>query len=157
MNTRSNLAYDNRQTATYPEQFSYSSPNVRIKVSKKSEQVVQKRADVAGIARVFLVVAFAFVVLFRGVIITDKTATVQTKNSMLEATIASNEKLQVEIDQALDLDKIETIARDELGMRPAEKYQTVYLNFSQTDYVEKVATPDSHIGAFLSNIVSYLN
>ena len=158
MNTRSNLAYDSRQTATaYPEQLPYSSPNVRIRVSKKTQQAVKKRADVAGIFRVLIFVACAFVVLLRGVMITDKNTTVQNKQEQLEATITANEKLQVEIDRALDLNKVETIARDELGMRQAEKYQTVYLNLSQTDYVEKIAKPELQIGQFLNNIVSYLD
>lgn len=158
MNTRSNLAYDNRQTREiYPDQLPYSSPNVRIKISTKTKQNAHKRVDIAGLGRIFLIVACAFVVLFRGVMITDKNTTVQEKLSQLEATITANEKLQVEIDQALDLDKVETIARDELGMRQAEKYQTVYLNLSQSDYVEKTAKPESHVGAFLSSIVAYLD
>lgn len=169
MNTRTNLAYDNRlydhadQVVSYPAYSPYhTSSNVRIKVpSKKVNRVAERRAHTAVIARVLLIAAFAFVVLLRGVMITDRCASVEKKKAELEALVASNEKLQVEIDRALDLDKVEAIARDELGMRRAEKYQTVYLNLAQTDFVEKTAkdksTSGTQIGTFLNGALAYLD
>ena len=144
MNTRTNLAYDRLYGTTdpavsYPAYNPYpTSPNVRVKVStKKSNRKAERRAHTAGILRVVLVVAFAFLLLVRGVMITDSCASVEKKQKELNALVASNEKLQVDIDRSLDLDKVEAIAKDELGMRRAEKYQTVYLNLSQEGYVEK--------------------
>lgn len=169
MNTRTNLAYDNRfykqyeQSATYPAYNPYpTSPNVRIKVAApKTNRAAQRKAHTAGIARVMLVVMFAFLVLLRGVMITDKTASLEKKQAEYEALVASNEKLQVEIDRALDLDKVEAIAKDELGMRRAEKYQTVYLNLEQADYVEKTlkdkSASDVKVGTFLNGVVAYLD
>ncbi|MBR7163542.1 MAG: septum formation initiator family protein [Clostridia bacterium] len=169
MNTRTNLAYEDRlygqadRAVSYPAYNPYtSSPNVRIKVStKKTQRVAQRRAHTAGILRVLLVVAFAFLVLLRGVMITDQNASAEKKQAELEALVASNEKLQVEIDRALDLDKVETIARDELGMRRAEKYQTIYLNLEQTDYVEKTVknknASKAQAGEFLNSAVAYLD
>ena len=91
--------------------------------------------------------------------ITDKCCSVEKKQAELNALVASNEKLQVDIDRSLDLDKVETIARDELGMRRAEKHQTIYLDMSQSDYVEKVAknefSPLLRVGEFFSGLMSY--
>ena len=168
MNTRTNLAYDRlygpaESAASYPAYNPYpTSPNVRVKVStKKSSRVAERRAHTVGILRVLLVVAFAFIVLARGVMITDRCASVEKKKTELNALVASNENLQVEIDSSLDLDKVEAFARDELGMRRAEKYQTVYLNLAQEGYVEKTSKDkDSSkvkAGEFLSDTLAYLD
>ena len=93
--------------------------------------------------------------------LTEKTATVEKKQAELQALIAGNEKLQVEIDRALDLSKVENIARNELGMHPAEKNQTIYINLEQVDYVERVA--GSHFSlfdgmkSFLGGLVAYFD
>lgn len=160
MNTRTNLAYDHTNAAvSYPIERPHTSPNVRIKVSKKKEQTKAKRANATGLVKLALVVACAFVILLRGVMITDKCCSVEKKQAELNALVASNEKLQVDIDRSLDLDKVETIARDELGMRRAEKHQTIYLDMSQSDYVEKVAknefSPLLRVGEFFSGLMSY--
>lgn len=161
MNSRNNLAYDHRYTTAYPLGLPQTQPNVRIKVSKSKEKVAQRHANTLGILRVLLVALFAFVVLYRGVMITDRSNTVNQKQANLEALVASNEKLQFEIDRSLDLDHVEAIARDELGMRRAQKYQTIYLNLEQTDYVEKVAknefAPASRVAEMVTRLVAYLD
>lgn len=163
MNSRSNLAYTSRSEAvSYPVKTPYApSPNVRIKVSKKKQQAAQKRANVLSLVKIMAVMCLAFLVLYRGLMITDKSSAVEQKQSELEAIVTSNEKLQFDIDRSLDLKKIESIARDQLGMRRAEKYQTVYLDLAQADYVEKVATnefsPFGRVADFFSSIMAYLD
>lgn len=163
MSAKSNLAYESRSAAvSYPTKAPYTpSPNIRIKVSTKKQQVAQKRANLTSLVSVVAVMALAFIVLLRGLMITDKCAAVEQKQAELNALITSNEKLQYEIDRSLDLKNVEAIARDQLGMRRAEKYQTVYLDLPQTDYVEKVATGEfslfGRIGSFFSSIIAYLD
>jgi len=160
VNNRSNLAYDNRSEVAYPATHPQTSSNVRIKVSRKAQNVARRRANTAGIVRILFVMCCAFIVLFRGVMLTDKCATVEKKQAELENLVAANEKLQFEIDRSLDLDKVENIARNELGMHPAEKYQTIYINLEQVDYVEQVASsfsPFRHISDFFSGLVEYLD
>ena len=41
--------------------------------------------------------------------VTDRCASVERKQKELNALIASNEKLQVDIDRSLDLDKVESL------------------------------------------------
>ncbi len=159
MNSRSSLAYDNSYRATQPAYIPNTQSNVRIKVS--TQKAVQKRTKATGMLSLFLIVGFAFIVLLRGVMITDKATNIDIKRENLNVLITSNEKLQFEIDRSLDLDNVETIARNELGMRRAEKYQTIYLNLEQTDYVEKVAknefAPASRFLELTSSLMAYLD
>ncbi len=158
MNRGSNLAY---QYSATPETRPDSSSNLRIKVSTKAQRKALARKRAWGLAKIVLVMCFAFTVLYRGLLITDKANNVAQKQSDLNALITSNEKLQVEIDRSLDLKKVEAVAENELGMRRAEKYQTVYINLDQVDYVEKVAekefAPGSRITEFFSGFLAYLD
>jgi len=161
VNSRSNLAYDHYVANPYPVQHPQTQSNVRIRVSKTKQQVAQRQAKLLSMAKILLVASLAFLVLYRGVIITDTCNAVEQKQNTLNALITSNEKLQVEIDRSLDLDNIETIARDQLGMRRAEKYQTIYIDLEQVDYVEKTAksefSPTSHVSEFFSGLMAYLD
>lgn len=155
MNSRSNLAYE------HPAQIPQKQSNVRIRISKKKKQSAQKRERALSIVKILLVVSCAFVVLYRGVMITDKCAAVDTKKTELEELVASNKKLQFEIDRSLDLKNVEAIAQNELGMRRAEKYQTVYIDLEQVDYVEKTAknefSPASRVAEFITGLAAYLD
>ena len=139
MNSRTNLAYDDLMTAPYSSRMPYEQSGLRIHTSTKASEVTRKKTHSVKFSGIAIVAVFAFLVLCRGVMITDKSADLDRKRNELNALITSNEKLQVEIDRSLDLDKVEAIATTELGMRRAEKYQTVYVDLEQTDFVEKTA------------------
>lgn len=162
MNSRTNLAYDHCMEAPYSVGLPKEQSNVRIRVSAKTkEQAVTKKAHALGLGKILIVALFAFLVLCRGVMITDKSAAVAEKKAELNALITSNEKLQVEIDRALDLKNIEAIAVNELGMRRAEKYQTVYVELAQADFVEKTVRKDylssGRTADAVTGIVAYMD
>ena len=160
MNSRNNLAYDPLYSPEQPERQTRTQSNIRIKVSKKT-QSNQKHANAVGLVKLVLLATFAFVVLFRGVMITDRSAIVNQKAEEYQNLVTTNEKLQFEIDRSLDLDNVEYIARNELGMRRAEKYQTVYINIEQTDYVEKYVknkfNPLETLKLSAGNLLAYLD
>lgn len=155
MAQRDNLAYDYRDAyyGGYRGQNAVPahSPNVRIKERPKAKpkaqtkQIVKKKTKTkakAKISTIFMIAflaAAAFLVLFRGVMITEKCNQIEKKEKELTDTVAVNQKMQLEIDQSLDLKKVESVATEKLGMRRPEKYQTVYVNLEQVDYVEKTS------------------
>ncbi len=161
MNTRSNLAYNHHVAVPYSEPQVQAHPNVRIRVSNKKQRAAAKRANAFSILRFALVVFCAFLVLYRGLVITEKCNAVEQKRNELNALITSNEKLQFEIDRSLDLKHVEAVAQNELGMRRAEKYQTIYIDLEQVDYVEKTAkhqfSPISRIAEFCTGLMAYLD
>ncbi len=159
MNYRSNLAYNTAASHAYPQQAPKRQSNVRIRVSSKKQQAAKTRANVMNIVKILLFMACAFVVLYRAVIITDKCNAVEKKQDELNALVTANEKLQFEIDRSLDLKKVEAVAQNKLGMRRAEKYQTVYIDLAPVDYVEKTASrefaPASRIAEFFKGLMAY--
>lgn len=136
-----NLAYNYQSTTPAPMQKPHKNPNSNIRIKNtqknKSKSAIKPKYDYSVILRVALIALFAFFVLYRGVIITDKTNQLSEKKKELANLQAKNEKLQVEIEKSLDLARIEEIASEKLNMRRPEKYQIVYINLDRTDFVEK--------------------
>lgn len=105
-----------------------------------------------------LLSAMAFLVLFRGLMITSGYEQLEQKNALLAETIAENQKLQFKIDQTLDLKNIEKIAENTFNMGQPSKAQTIYINLDQANEVKKVSGGNSFVDAvknFFGSIVEY--
>lgn len=134
-----------------------NNPNIRIKTGASAkkrpskEQIMrqkkaQLRAKLSAFGAVMLIVLAAFLVLYRGVVITETTNRIETKEKELTNIIATNKRVEMEIEHALDLKIVENAALERLGMSRPEKYQTVYVDLNQVDHVEKISKGD-HFGA----------
>ena len=100
----------------------------------------------------------AFLVLFRGLMITSGYEKLEAKNAELEEIIAENQKIQFKIDQMLDLKNIENIAKNTYNMGEPTKAQTIYINLDQTEEVKKVRQNSGIFQAikdFFGGIVEY--
>lgn len=134
--------------------------NKKIKVNNPAES---SRSSVAKARRntilsVVILAAMAFLVLFRGLMITSGYEKLEAKNAELEAVISENQKIQFKIDQMLDLKNIENIAKNTYNMGEPTKAQTIYINLDQTEEVKKVRESGSFFQAikdFFGGIVEY--
>ncbi len=116
------------------------------------------RIQKSTVISVVLLSAMAFMVLFRGLMITSGYEKLEQKNALLSETIAGNQKLQFKIDQTLDLKNIEKIAENTFNMGQPSKAQTIYINLDQTNEVKKVKGGNSIIDAiknFFGSVVEY--
>lgn len=160
--SRTNLAYDEREFYTTDKRFS----NLRIKTvqTKKAEEpqkaVAKKTRKKSSLSfPVILLVLMAFLVLYRGVIITEKCDTVETKRELLEQMQTTNQKTQLEIDASLNLKNVEDVAVSKLNMARPEKNQTVYIKIQQDGVVEKTdsSLPTKAVTNFLGMLKAYLD
>jgi len=122
-------------------------PRTKAKAKKKS-----------NLALVVLA-AVAFLVLCRGVMITEQIDRVEKKRAELNALTTANEKTQIEIDSATNLKNVEEIATTRLNMARPEKNQTVYIKIEQPDVVEKIdgsGNVDS-VSDFFGTLQAYLD
>ena len=140
-------------------------------IKQKKEAPAQDRAagrwSLRLIGNVLLLCVFAFAVLIRYSTIVERDHRLETLKKEYTSITDENKRLQVEIDSALNLDKVEQVARNDLGMAKPEKYQTVYVNIKGDDYVEvaKDASGDEEKGGkqfyatiiqTLGNVLEYL-
>lgn len=154
-----NLAYRYEYSAE-PLHTPYQNPNLRIKSTTKKSTKPQPKNRYASFLRLAIVALFAFLVLARGVALTDKANRLNEMKKELAQLQAQNQKTQMDIEKALDLNRIEQIASQKLNMRRPEKYQIVYINLDRVDYVEKAegtASPINKAGRLFSDIKSYLD
>lgn len=87
-----------------------------------------------------LVVIGIFILLltisYRNSQINEKFSEVQSLKKELSSTQKENEQLKVSIENSLNLNTIEKMAKEKLGMQKLTNKQTIYVNLSKKDYVE---------------------
>lgn len=89
--------------------------------------------------RIALCFAVAFVIVNGYVKINEAYNEVSKLEKEYNDIIATNQDLQVKIDKAVDLEQLQTIASERLGMVSPERYQMFYIDMQQGDYAETYA------------------
>lgn len=115
----------------------------------KTQSRKARKTKKSAVLTILVIAVAAFLVLCRGVIITEKCNEIDKKKSELENTITTNQKMQLEIDKSLNLKNVEEIATNKLNMARPEKYQTIYIKIQQQDFVEKTNGSPDRINAFV--------
>lgn len=166
---KSNLAYKETEFSYMVMPETERNSNLRIRSVKtqnkvENEKTVRKTKSKAKLHKktnlsLFFLAVIAFLVLSRGVMITEKIDRIEEKREALNKMIASNQKTQIEIDSALNLKNVEEIATQRLNMARPEKHQTVYIKIDQKDSVEKTESPDAvdAVSNFFGTLKAYLD
>ncbi len=109
-------------------------PRQEVRISKE-----QKKRQI----KLTLVVIGIFVLLltisYRNSQINEKFNQVQTLKKDLASLKKENEQLEVNIQNSLNLNTIEKLAKEKLGMQKLTNKQTVYINLPKKDYVESAS------------------
>ena len=106
-------------------------PRQEVKMSKEQ---IKRRKNIA------LIVAAIFVVLltvsYRNSQINEKFNEVQKLKKELSSIQKENEQLKVNIENGLNLNNVEKLAKEKLGMQKLTNRQTLYVSLPKKDYVE---------------------
>ena len=90
-----------------------------------------------------LIVIGIFVLLltisYRNSQINEEFAQIQTMKRELSSLEKENEQLKVSIENSLNLNTIEKLAKEKLGMQKLTNRQTIYINLPKKDYVESAS------------------
>lgn len=106
-------------------------PRDNIKLSKE-----QKRKQIKLTLVVIGIFMLLLTISYRNSRINEKFNEVQTLKKELSSIEKENEQLKVSIENSLNLNTIEKIAKEKLGMQKLTKNKTVYINLPKKDYVE---------------------
>ena len=112
---------------------------------KKTRHIAFK--DVFAYAVITLL---AFTLLFRYACITEMTARLaklKEEYNKAQSVVVAKE---FEMEQNIDLRKVEEIATTELGMQRPEKHQIVYIDMKNSDYTESTVVKEDKGGFFAS-------
>jgi len=106
-------------------------PRQEIKVSKEQREKQFKLTLV-----VIAIFAVLLTISYRNSKINEKFNQAQSLKRELSAIQKENEQLKVNIENGLNLNTIEKLAKEELGMQKLTNRQTIYVSLPKKDYVE---------------------
>jgi len=138
------LEFDTRFSKKRPElvrgEFSSSD------VNKKRRQAVKSLCS-------YLLVVFllASSVVYTKVLLMQAKTEVSNLEKQYANIVEENTNKKIQMEQSIDLKKIEEIAISQYGMQRLDKNQTIYVKVVQEDYAEIVNEKDNH-----KEIESYL-
>ena len=111
-------------------------PRQNVKVSKKQKERQKKLTlIVMGIFILLLTISY------RNSQINERFSQVQTLKRQLSSLQKENEQLKVNIENSVNLNTIENLAKNKLGMQKLTNKQTKYISLPKKDYV-KAATEE---------------
>ena len=109
-------------------------PRQEIKISK-----AQKRKQTKLTLIVIAIFALLLTISYRNSQINEKFTQVQSQRKELASLQKENEQLKVNIANGLNLNNIEKIAKEKLGMQKLTNKQTLYVSLPKKDYVESAS------------------
>ena len=98
----------------------------------KKEKSKRVKQTVTVVALFVVLVAISY----RNSEINESFSKVQSLKTELAAIQKENEQLEVNIENSLNLNNIEQIAKEKLGMQKLTNRQTVYIELPKKDYVK---------------------
>lgn len=105
---------------------------------QKKQQVKVERNNVKAKSIVYLGIIFAvlFAMGYQNSKINEQFSELKASEKQLATLQKENEQLEVTIENSLNLNNLEQIAKEQLGMQKATTKQTKYVSLPKRDYVE---------------------
>ena len=130
--------YDEPIKKRKPQKRKTKTVNTRTVSNKRNHEQMQYK-------RTFMISKF--------VAVNEMNQQVASLKSQLTTLESATSQMVFDLEQSVDLTKIEKEATTRLGMQRPEKYQTIYVNVKQDDMTEKTA---GEVEGFGHGIVSVL-
>ena len=109
-------------------------PRQDIKISKE-----QKKKRTKATLVVIAIFALLLTISYRNSKINERFTEVQSLKKELSSLQKENEQLKVNIENSLNFNNIEKLAKEKLGMQKLTNKQTVYVSLPKKDYVESAS------------------
>ncbi len=109
-------------------------PRQKVQISKE-----QKKRQIKLTFLVIGIFVLLLTISYRNSQINEKFSQVQTLKRELSSLQKENEQLKVTIENSLNLNTIEKLAKEKLGMQKLTNKQTIYISLPKKDYVESAS------------------
>ncbi|GHV18295.1 hypothetical protein FACS189425_06670 [Clostridia bacterium] len=118
--------------------YKIEAPEIRKIIKGKSVKRPEPTHKSRTIAQILVVFAILFGLCWRYVAIYDQSSEISHLKTQLANLQAVNSQIQMEIESATEKNKLDTYAKDVLGMREPDKSQYVYVTLRQQDEMEAI-------------------
>lgn len=131
---------DQRKTAnkqsTVRKKQTNTAKKKNINLAQKAKLKKERMMKMKVIAMVLCLFAVLFVISYRSSLISENFAQIKNLKKELESLEKENQQLNVGIESTLNLNNIEKIAEEKLGMQKLKSDQIVYVNLPKQDYIQ---------------------
>lgn len=143
-----------------PQKESYAKKKTTVKNKNlKKEKQKQRLMHMRAIKYISIIFIALMAISYRNSLINEKFNQNEKLKSTLAVTQKENEQLQVNIENSLNLNNIEKIAREKLGMQKLDNSQKIYVSLPKKDYVEpaveQIKTDDEDVSLF-EKIINFI-
>ncbi len=126
-----------RKLKTTPRKKKKTSYKPKVIKSKKRNVKVKDKPNIIFILGIVL--TMLFIIIYRNAMINESFSKLQALKRETTALQKENEQLEVNIQNSINLNNIETAAKEQLGMQKLTSSQTEYISLDKQDYVEATA------------------
>lgn len=141
---RSGYNYETSPRKLQPEYTPVSKPNPykgkKPSTLKKPNKNVKTKSKMKPKVKLMLYIAIGFLVLFsisyRNSLIAENFSKKEKLKEDLSSIRKENEQLKVNIESSLNLNNVEQMAKEMLGMQKLDNKQKVYISVPKKDYIE---------------------
>lgn len=109
------------------------------KINKKSKRKLEIQTRRKIIFSLIVGFAVLFGISYRNSLITESFNEKEKLKSNLSSIQKENEQLKVNIESSLNLNNVEQMAKEMLGMQKLDNNQKVYISLPKKDYIEAAA------------------
>lgn len=109
-------------------------PRQKVKISKE-----QRKTQIKITLSVIAIFGILLTISYRNSQINEKFTEMQNLKQELSSLQKENEQTRVNIQNGLNLNNIEKLAKEKLGMQKLTNKQTVYVTLPKKDYVESAS------------------
>ena len=124
-------------------------PKKKNGISKKEHE--KRKSQLCSVLVIF---ALLVIISYRNSLITEEFKAIQDLKNDLSSIEKENKQIEVTIEGSLNLNKIEKIATEQLGMQKRTVEQTIYTELPKEDYVESSIQEKEEEPSWLEKILN---
>ena len=132
--------YETSPRKIQPEYDTRRSQNKNVTTKKKSsvkkKAVTKKQEKSTILLYIFIGFSILFAISYRNSQITETFNKKEKLKEEVSAIHKENEQLQISIENSLNLNNIEQLAKEKLGMQKLNNDQKIYVSLDKKDYIE---------------------
>ncbi len=152
-----NLAYKLPEQYTPPVRKRRNIQKNRVIADKrKREQMRYKVKNFRRIAAITVMALSAGFMISEFVTVNETGQEIASLQKELNTIESATSQMIFDMEQSVDLAEIERQATTRLGMQRPEKYQTIYVNVKQDDYIESTADEVEGLGNGMMSMLKKL-
>lgn len=146
--------YNNYINGTAAEKIEYDVYENNKVLREKKKYKTNSKMKLKAVFLCLIVFGACFLLMYRYAIITQMNNNIIEYEKNLARLQKENSLLRVEIEKALDIDQIQQIAENRLGMQKPDRSQIVYMNIQKSDSTVVLNTDDKtgSSGSFFASI-----